>query len=126
MALVKCPDCQTDVSDRAATCPRCGYESPGGKAVLEVMRVKRMAASRVGCHVWIDSTDRGNLHPGKSVQSTVKPGAHLVECITDIPVDSIATVAREIIVPAGRRVVVIVTVSWPLGKPSLVVEEAPI
>jgi predicted amidophosphoribosyltransferase len=25
MALVKCPDCQADVSDNADACPSCGY-----------------------------------------------------------------------------------------------------
>ena len=25
MALIKCPECQTEVSDRASACPRCGY-----------------------------------------------------------------------------------------------------
>jgi len=25
MALIKCPDCGTEVSDRARTCPKCGY-----------------------------------------------------------------------------------------------------
>jgi hypothetical protein len=28
MALVKCPDCSTDVSDRAPTCPKCGAPRP--------------------------------------------------------------------------------------------------
>ena len=25
MALINCPDCQTEVSDQAAACPRCGH-----------------------------------------------------------------------------------------------------
>jgi len=25
MSLIKCPDCGNDVSDHAATCPKCGY-----------------------------------------------------------------------------------------------------
>ena len=25
MALIKCPECNGDVSDKAATCPHCGY-----------------------------------------------------------------------------------------------------
>lgn len=25
MALIKCPECETDVSDKAISCPKCGY-----------------------------------------------------------------------------------------------------
>ena len=25
MALIKCPECSTDVSDKAVSCPKCGY-----------------------------------------------------------------------------------------------------
>ena len=25
MVLIKCPECNNDVSDKAATCPHCGY-----------------------------------------------------------------------------------------------------
>ena len=30
MALIKCPECGTDVSDRAESCPKCGYPIAGG------------------------------------------------------------------------------------------------
>ena len=26
MALIKCPECQSEVSDKAKTCPKCGYQ----------------------------------------------------------------------------------------------------
>ena len=26
MALIKCPECSKDVSDKAQSCPNCGYE----------------------------------------------------------------------------------------------------
>ena len=28
MALVKCPECGTEVSDQAVVCPKCGFPSP--------------------------------------------------------------------------------------------------
>ena len=30
MSLIICPDCKGHVSDRAATCPKCGYPIAGG------------------------------------------------------------------------------------------------
>ena len=26
MALIKCPECDNKISDKAITCPKCGYE----------------------------------------------------------------------------------------------------
>ena len=26
MALIKCPECKKDISDKAEVCPNCGYE----------------------------------------------------------------------------------------------------
>jgi hypothetical protein len=36
MPLVKCPDCGTDVSDRAPTCPKCGAPRPADAPPLAV------------------------------------------------------------------------------------------
>ena len=37
MALMKCPECSGDVSDKAAACPRCGYPTrgPGRVQIIE-------------------------------------------------------------------------------------------
>ena len=32
MALIKCPECDREVSHFASTCPHCGYPISGGKA----------------------------------------------------------------------------------------------
>lgn len=126
MPLVNCPDCAQPVSPQASTCPRCGRDSPGGNAVLEVMRVRRLAAAAVPCRVRIDSVERGNLFPGKSVTTTVRPGTHLVECITNAPIEALARNDLEVQVPAGHRVVVMVTVTWGTGRPKLDVETRPL
>ena len=40
MALIKCPECGTEVSDKAATCPRCAYpiakNSPSGTVRVKI------------------------------------------------------------------------------------------
>jgi len=37
MALTKCPECSGDVSDKAASCPHCGYptRAPGRAQIIE-------------------------------------------------------------------------------------------
>ena len=47
MALLKCPDCLSDVSDAALHCPMCGRTLAAGKSV----RVRRVAFSGPGA--WI-------------------------------------------------------------------------
>lgn len=34
MALTKCPECQTEISDKAANCPKCAYPLAGGTAPI--------------------------------------------------------------------------------------------
>ncbi len=45
MALIKCPECNRDVSDKAATCPHCGYPlgwtTPGLRRVQVIERTER-------------------------------------------------------------------------------------
>ena len=44
MALVKCPECGKDVSDKAKTCPHCGYAINSFSAQLKI--AKQQTASR--------------------------------------------------------------------------------
>ncbi len=40
MALIKCPECRGDVSDKAAACPRCGYpigRTAGGPRSVQII-----------------------------------------------------------------------------------------
>ena len=45
MALIKCPECNRDVSDKAATCPHCGYPlgriAPGPRPVQVIEQTGR-------------------------------------------------------------------------------------
>lgn len=44
MALIKCPECGADISDKAVTCPRCAYPIARGKtkeAQTEKVRLRR-------------------------------------------------------------------------------------
>lgn len=39
MAMIKCPDCDASISDKAATCPKCGYPM---QPMADLTRVTRM------------------------------------------------------------------------------------
>jgi uncharacterized OB-fold protein len=33
MALIKCPECERDISDKAISCPNCGYQTPQPRCI---------------------------------------------------------------------------------------------
>lgn len=42
MALLKCPDCETEVSDKAEICPKCAYPiSKQGEAINRVQTIEK-------------------------------------------------------------------------------------
>ena len=52
MAMIKCPECGRDVSDKAAACPGCGCPLseliPGGVVKIKLPRTEQMATGWVG------------------------------------------------------------------------------
>jgi Primosomal protein N'' (replication factor Y) - superfamily II helicase len=120
MAMVKCRECGERVSDSARSCPHCGKESPGGVTQLEIKRVSRLSGALVPMAVWIDSNHVGTLGSGKSLTLTVTPGVHRVEC--GFQQAHTKDGAEEFDVPAGRRLVIVVSPSRWNGKPSFSAE----
>ncbi|MFT6865914.1 MAG: DNA-directed RNA polymerase subunit RPC12/RpoP [Cyclobacteriaceae bacterium] len=51
MALIKCPECEKEISDKANSCPNCGYElNPKPKELKEPPKHKNDGS---GCGTWI-------------------------------------------------------------------------
>ncbi|MEU1349859.1 zinc ribbon domain-containing protein [Streptomyces sp. NPDC005795] len=122
MAMVACRECGHRVSDGAQICPACGIDSPGGVTQMEIKRVSRLTGSLVPMAVWIDSNHVGTLTSGKSLTYTVAPGIHRVEC--GLQQAGNKDGAQEFDVPAGRRLVIVVSPSKWNGKPSFSAELA--
>lgn len=90
MALVTCPECATEVSDRAASCPRCG--APVAHVVRVTAPAQTMLANPLvavtwrGCEVArlgrgqavdLQVSEPGTLHcaaAGRSVRVDLAPG----------------------------------------------------
>ena len=45
MALIQCPECRNDVSDKAETCPRCGYPIRKKREKNACVRARRAFAT---------------------------------------------------------------------------------
>lgn len=122
MAMVGCRECGHSVSDAAPMCPNCGIESPGGVTQLEIVRVSRVTGSLVPMSVWIDSQQVGTLGSGGSLTHSVTPGVHRVACGLEQAGSKAG--AEEFDVSAGRRLVIVVSLSKWNGKPSFSAEYA--
>ena len=79
MALILCSECGTEVSDKAATCPKCGvpinaaYEIP-----VYFEREKRFTASACRGDISIDGAYLGILLNGGTLSTHLLPGHHQV------------------------------------------------
>ena len=56
MALIKCPECGTEVSDKAAACPKCAYPiNPVSNPAM--IRFEQTYAVRYTCTVYCDGKE---------------------------------------------------------------------
>jgi hypothetical protein len=49
MALVKCPECKKEISDKAPACPYCGYTTTAPKTITKQVLVQQKAPTQYGC-----------------------------------------------------------------------------
>ena len=80
MALVSCRECNAEISDSAATCPRCGAVAPTGMAMLTFVRAG-LTTRLLTVTLIVDQKAYGKV-TGKGVVVPVAPGAHHVELLT--------------------------------------------
>lgn len=61
MALIQCPECRTEVSDQAISCPRCGFPVASRKsAVSDGVREMLTAGNKIGAiKVYREATHLG-------------------------------------------------------------------
>lgn len=91
MALVKCRECGSEISESAATCPRCGVSAPAGVASLTFVRYGMLnAALRV--EVFVDQQPFGTIRGKTRVVVPLAPGAHHVELRTAKGKSTVGTV----------------------------------
>ena len=85
MALIKCPECGKEVSDRAVSCPNCAYpieaESPEGevriKMSTDVFFKIRIINNETGKDLWEGrSQEVAKIYLEKPVQVTFRGGGY--------------------------------------------------
>lgn len=74
MALITCPECHGQVSDKAAACPHCGY--PFERAERETEQLISELTGVLKAKIDIDTADQG--HP--LTKEEIRTGSYLVQC----------------------------------------------
>lgn len=83
MSLIKCPECGKEFSDRAVSCPNCGYPVPQKKVPVHIERNSTMMLA-VGCYVYVDGVMVGELKPKKSLDCELTVGSHSISIESDV------------------------------------------
>jgi hypothetical protein len=78
MALVKCRECDSDISDSAATCPKCGVSAPAGMASLTFIRTGA-SGRHIPIDVFVDQKPFGKVMGKSGTVVPVSPGSHHIE-----------------------------------------------
>ena len=83
MALIKCPECGKEISDKANACPNCGAPVEKKKVKVHIFRAKKlMSYTAISGRVYIDGNPVGSADNGVDYTVEVTPGNHQlsVEC----------------------------------------------
>lgn len=92
MALINCRECKSEISDAAATCPRCGIPAPAGTGTLTFVRPSLRSAA-IGVEVFVNGQPYGKLRPMGQVSVPVPPGDHHVELTSSRAASTVATIS---------------------------------
>lgn len=74
MALLKCPDCGSDVSSEAAACPKCGRKARSKVSPLRIVGMLAIVALLIWAYIVIRDYERkvnGALPPERGLRAVV-------------------------------------------------------
>ena len=77
MALIKCPECGREISDKAIACPNCGSPVPQKMIPVHIERGSTIYIA-IQCVVYIDGSIVGELKSGAYLDITLPVGTHSV------------------------------------------------
>lgn len=80
MALIKCPECGKEISDKALTCPNCGTPiNMQCEIPVVFQRQKVLKGAIVTCEFLVDGVHDGFLKNGQSLTMYLFPGTHQIQ-----------------------------------------------
>jgi len=82
MALIKCPECGKEISDKAVSCPNCGSPINVGTYIpVTFKRIKKASCSLVPINVTVNGAVIGTATNGASFDVELSPGNYQLQFI---------------------------------------------
>ena len=86
MALIKCPECGKEISDKSKACIHCGYPideldktyEEDSLITVPVHREKRFTGSFLTSLILVNDVQKGSVKSGGSCEFQVKPGLSII------------------------------------------------
>ena len=94
MALIKCPECGREISDKAFACPNCGSPVPQKMIPVHIERGSTIYIA-VQCVVYIDGSIVGELKSGAYLDITLPVGTHSVSTESSVRMLGMSTSATR-------------------------------
>lgn len=91
MALVACRECGSEISESAATCPRCGVSAPAGLASLTFVRAG-LTGRAIRVEVRVDGQPQGAIPMTGEIVVPVAPGSHHIELSSSYGKSAVGTI----------------------------------
>lgn len=106
MALIKCPECGKEISDKAAACPNCGAPIAAGKTVpVRIWRERKFTGSALSGNVLIDGQTVGSAASGTDFVINLSTGEHniLLQSVSNDKAGIYETYSKSLIIPDDAK-----------------------
>ena len=78
MAMIQCPECGKEISDKALTCPNCGVPINMEMPVKVTFATPSSFKVAPKLEIYVDNEYQGALRKAESLDVEVYPGRHLI------------------------------------------------
>ncbi len=105
MALIKCPECGKEISDKAAACPNCGTPIADKKVKVHFHRKKALGGSANTGTVIVDGATVGSAANGAEFDVMLSSGTHnvVIESKTNNAFASARSSSTTIDIPSDAK-----------------------
>lgn len=106
MALIKCPECGREISDKARECPHCGVPIAAGKTIpVRFWRERKFVGGMTTGTILIDGNAVGSAQSGTDFEVQLSPGEHniLIQTLNTDTGGIFSTRDKQLSIPSDAK-----------------------